>query len=359
MATKHTFKENVLRVIAVIGLIAVLLLGAWGIIQLAFFIPGFLSGLANGTGTKTVAKETLSVAVPVAVNAESAFPVTWTHKNASGAYAYSVSYACVDGLSVKSPVPTGTWQDVKCNTPFNYLNATTSLPVVALATGSKAVTATFTVTATKLSSGAVTATASGSTSVTPKASTTKTTTTKTTTTTKKTTAKTSYVAAPRTTNLYGQPDLQVRMLSNPGTVSQGAQVPLQFVVENVGTNVAPANWIFTANLPYPGGYTYQSPAQQALYPGDKIVFTLTFTAPMNAQYGQQYPNYSYTGYYNPVDPYGYSYGNSTLGGYSYAQPTYPNYYGGMQTATVTVDPYGLVWESNKTNNTASVSFQVY
>jgi hypothetical protein len=354
MSTKHTFRENVLRIIAVIGLIALLVLGAWGIIQLAFFIPTFLSNLAGGTVT-TQQKETLSVSIPVAVNADKAFTVAWTHKNFSGAQGYTLSYACADGLSVKAPLPNGSWQAVQCNTPFNYLNATNTTSLVASASGDKPVTAAITVTPTKLSSGAVGASASANTSVTPAK--------KTVTTVKKaSTTKTNYVASGVRTNLYGSPDLIVRMVSNPGVVYAGTQVNLQFVVENVGTNVAPANWMFTANLPYQGGYNYQSPAQQALYPGDKIVFTLGYvSSPNNSTQvcTTQYPNY------NCPQSYSYSYDQNTAWSYPYANlPGYTNYpaptgYAGVQTASVTVDPFNQVLESNEVNNTASVSYQSY
>lgn len=353
-----------LRVIAVVGLIAVLVLGAWGIIQLAFFIPSFLSNLAGGTVNRTETKESLSVAVPVAVNAEQVFPLTWTHKNFSGQYGYTISYACAEGLSVKAPLPNGTWQSVSCNTPFNYINATTTSPITASVAGDKAITAGFTVTATKLSSGAVTSSASANASVAPAK---KAATTPAKTTTKSSSTKTSYVPSGRTTNLYGSPDLQVRMLSNPGVVYGGQKVSLQFAIENVGTNIASANWIFTANLPYQGGYTYQSPTQQALYPGDKIVYTLGYTAQGGNQVcTTQYPNLpaGQAGYNCPqpytttYDPYttqwGYPY--ATLPGYSY-----PNTYGaaGVQTATITTDPYNMIWESNESNNSASVSYQSY
>lgn len=41
---RRTTKSRVLEVIAVLGLIAVLLLGAWGIVQLAFSLGDLLSG---------------------------------------------------------------------------------------------------------------------------------------------------------------------------------------------------------------------------------------------------------------------------------------------------------------------------
>jgi hypothetical protein len=367
--TKSTFRENLLRVVAVVGLIAVLLLGAWGIIQLAFFIPGFLSDLANGSLTRPVAKETLTASAPLAVTSGQAFPLAWSLKNGIGQYGYTVSYACAQGLSVKAPLPNGTLQEVACNTPFNYLNATTTTPIVATATGDKAIAANFTVTATKLSTSAVVATASVNTSVAPPAKApakpAATTPTKSSTNT-----NASYVASGRTTNLWGYPDLQVRITSNPGTVHAGQLVKLQFVIENVGTNVTPHNWSFTAALPYVPTYTYQSQGQQALYPGDKIVYTLSY----NAAYPQnnntvctlQYPNYNCPTQQYPYDTnYQWSQPFSTMGGdydatYGYYPPGY-QYPGYAQSAnaSINVDPYNYVWESNEFNNNASITYTVY
>ncbi len=356
MTNKHTFKENVLRVVAVIGLIAVLLLGAWGIIQLAFFIPDFLSGVASGVHPVTApAKESLAVNLPLAVTSGSATSLSWTHKGSTtDTYGYSISYSCADGVSLKAPLPNNTTQTVPCNTPFNYTNATTNVGLTFINTSTKSAPITVTVAAAKLSTGSVTVTGSANTSVAPA--------TKAAVKPAKTTASTNYVAARRTTALYGAPDLQVRILSNPGTVASGTQVPFQFEISNVGTNVAPANWIFTAALPYTPVYTYQSPVQQALYPGDKIVYTLSYTAiaQNQNQYNggvvctQQYPNYNCPT--TQYDPNSWSNPYSTLGGYTGTQ--YSGY-GMTQSASVTVDPYNLIGESNEGNNTASITYQVY
>src|SRR3989344_6076788 len=82
MTTKHTFQENFMRVVAVIGLIAVLLLGAWGIIQLAFFIPTFLGNIggsltAKNEAPKTTATTTVTT-VKTAVVTETTKPVVKT-----------------------------------------------------------------------------------------------------------------------------------------------------------------------------------------------------------------------------------------------------------------------------------------
>ena len=237
MTVKNTFQENAIRVISVIGLIAVLLLGAWGIIQLAFFIPTFLSNIGGSLTPKTI---TTNTGAP------------------------KVATTTVQTPAVVAPV-----QEVQ-------------KPVVKKPAAKPAAT---------------------------------------------------YVASakPRPA-LYGYPDLQVRMLGNQNAVYAGGQVSIQFVIENVGTNMVPANWFFTASLPYlpasqagPQTYTYQSPVQQALYPGDKIVYTLGYVA--NSPYQYQYQNYPY--------------------------------YGQTSVVSIHADPYNLVYELNEGNNTASASYQVY
>ncbi len=226
-----------MRVVAVIGLIAVLLLGAWGIVQLAFFIPTFLGNIGGSLTSKNEAPKTdTTTTVKTAVVKETAKPTATT-----------------------------------------------------------------------------------------------------------------YVASakPRAA-LYGYPDLAVRIINAPTSVRASGQVSLQFIIENIGTNVAPANWFFTASLPYSPTYTYQSPVQQALYPGDKIVYTLGYTA----QYvGPVYGGPGTCNSYGPCNIPGY--GNNVYG------YTYPQNYSGTQNASVSADPYNLIWELNESNNTAGISYQIY
>ncbi len=370
MATRTTFRENALRIIAVIGLIAVLLLGAWGIIQIAFYIPTFFANLGSGSAGNTTAKETLTVAVPLAVTSGQPVNVAWTHKNSSGNYSYAINYTCTEGLSFKTLLPTGAWQNVACNTPFNYVNAASTTPLVPVLTGTKAAMVNITVTATKLSSGAVTATGTAGTTVNPEKKTTTTTTTtkpttKPTTTTKpKTTTSsnttTKYYSSGRTSNLYGSADLAVRIISAPQGVNVGQQVTLQFEVTNVGTNVSASNWSFVASLPFTPVYSYASQGQQALYPGDRIVYTLGYNAaPVDGTNG--YDNYN--GGYG-YDQSGWSYSGASCYGspecYTGGNQYYGNQYGsGQVTASIQVDPYNQLYETNKANNYAAVSYQVY
>src|SRR3989344_6261855 len=76
---QKNFKENLVRVVAVLGLIAVLLLGAWGIIQLAFFTPTLFSGAGNAppavTSTSTVSTPAPTV-TPAQTTPTATTPVT-------------------------------------------------------------------------------------------------------------------------------------------------------------------------------------------------------------------------------------------------------------------------------------------
>jgi len=330
MATTPTFRENLLRVIAVIGLIAILLLGAWGIIQLAFYLPTFFSNFGQ-------ARETLTASIPAQTTSDKAFDLTWKHTGrGTSEYSYSVSYTCATGLAFAAPVPTGAYQLVQCDTPFNYINASSTMPLIpVLAKDVARASTTITVASTKLSDGTIglkaTAKTIVSASTTPTAAPTPAATTPAPTTRPTTSATrptTTYVPSGRTQNLYGVGDLAVQITSAPASAPAGSRISLQFVVENIGTNAVAAGWTFNAVLPYQPIYVYPSAAQQMLYPGDKIVYTLGYDVVGGTQYG----DYDY-----------YSYQN----------------YGSQAQATIEIDPLNYVQEASEYNNTAVTSYQIY
>ena len=79
---RSPFIDMFLRTIAVLGLIAVLILGAWGIIQLAVAIPAIFSTLGSGTSslfTGTSAKESMTVSTAATINSGQTLQVSWTH----------------------------------------------------------------------------------------------------------------------------------------------------------------------------------------------------------------------------------------------------------------------------------------
>jgi hypothetical protein len=272
----------------------------------------------------------------VSAESNNAFNVQWKHNNKSGQYAYTLSYTCADGVSVKAPVPTGAYQAVDCNTPFNFINASSSMPLIV--TAGKTTPVVFSIASTKLSNGLVTASSTSSINVT-KTAVAGTKTTK--PATKPSAPATTYVPSGRMTNLYGYADLAVTVLSS---VNNGSRTTIQFQVINAGTNVSPANWSLEAHLPIQGGYTYPSGGQRALYPGDKVVYTLTFD------------NYSYTSQPCGVTTYSYGYGYVTpCTTQDYGGGYYSNAYG-QHSVTIQVDPYNYVTEVTKANNYATATY---
>lgn len=89
-------------------------------------------------------------------------------------------------------------------------------------------------------------------------------------------------------NLYGLPDLTVVITSvgylntsdassfvAASKVPSGKRPAVKFTVRNAGTNVT-SSWRFTAEIPTKRDYTFRSPTQQALNPGESIDYTLGF-----------------------------------------------------------------------------------
>jgi hypothetical protein len=55
----------------------------------------------------------------------------------------------------------------------------------------------------------------------------------------------------------------------------GARAAVQFTIGNVGTAPTGA-WSFMARIPTDNGYTYNSPVEASMNPGDHVLFTLAF-----------------------------------------------------------------------------------
>lgn len=355
---KASYTDLFLRTVAVIGLIAVLLLGAWGIIQLAVAIPNLFGSIGSGSLNTSAQKEMLTVSSPASITSGQTVQLSWTHKNAdtSAQYSYAISYACQDGLSLGVPVPTGAYQQVPCNTPFNYVNAGAHMTMIPAVTGTASLPLVFTVSATKLSTGAITATGTSTTQVMPGAAATK---PAATAAKPATTKPAAYYPAATRAALYGYPDLATRIIS---VTPNGTRTTVQFVIENDGTNIVPGGWTFNASLPINGSYTFTSQPQQALYPGDKIVYNLAFDNTYNAA---QYPQYPSTGY----SASGYACNGYNCGGTYYntcnnnsCNTNYNNGYANSYSAgtvTITADPLNYITELNKANNTATAITPVY
>ena len=379
--TRTGAREVFLRTIAIVGLIAVLVLGAWGIILLAFNLPTVFSNVGsyiNGAFTNdNDNSSSLTVTAPQTVTSGTTFQVSWERDNAND-YSYTLSYQCETGITLKAPRANGSYENVNCGAPFNFVGAGANMRLVATNTStSNSRTAFITVTAIDSNGNEVDAS-------TATVDVTRATAAQPTTPSTPSNNNTSYTYVPAATQavqLYGSADLSTRIISVTPTQNyygqynnQTRRYTMQFEIANVGTNVAQSGWNFNALIPWtPNTYTFTSQAQQTLYPGDKIVYTLGFDAyvdgtvctaqyPNNCQYVN--PNYNYNqnvtcGYrfngYSNIYACGYTDVNGNwvdVGtNYNYNQIQYPQNYN--RSVTVNADANNWMWEMNENNNRAT------
>jgi hypothetical protein len=135
----------------------------------------------------------------------------------------------------------------------------------------------------------------------------------------------SSASASKTVAPYGLPDLAVTIIATgylsgdstdtfvPATIiPPGARPAVKFSIADDGTNVT-GPWTFLANIPTLNHYTFNSPEEASMGPGDHVVFTL---------------------------------------GFNQALP------GNAQTITVVADPNNQIQESSKENNVASAAVTI-
>ena len=79
MPEKTTFRDSALRAVAIIGLIAILVLGAWGIIQLVVGLPDFFSNFGGSPAMTTSSAEQIAVNPPALVTSAQPFTLAWVH----------------------------------------------------------------------------------------------------------------------------------------------------------------------------------------------------------------------------------------------------------------------------------------
>lgn len=363
--TTPTFRDRAFQALGILGFIAILLLGAWGIFRIVTSLPGIFNNLTASVGSSSSVDEKLVITSPTGTIASGApATIAWTHTGGSGNYSFAASYDCHDGLTVAAQLPNGSSQSVPCNTPFNFTNSQSSVVITPSYTGTQDIGVTFTVAATALQTGAVTVSAQKSVTLlhtqapaapakpaTPEP--------------KKPappTNTTTYIPSTRVSNPNGYSDLAVSILSTgvispsgvytPGAVRLGQRAGVQFQITNLGDKTVPAGWNFNAMLPLPTPYTYNSSSQSELAPGASVVYTLGFDGFGGTNFNcYQNPNYPY----NQICPQNNTCYYPQGATYPYTCPA-PQPYAGNLIVTIVADPLGYIPEINRANNNASAQF---
>jgi hypothetical protein len=262
------------------------------------------------------------------VNSGASFTLSWNHLKKTAAGSYSLSYPCVDSLSIKATTPENGTETVYCNKEFLFINHnnelgltvrsekyhSVDLPITILFTknGEKTASVSGVIYVTVVNNAIASSTDSTDTNSqneTIVASVSTTTTTKPTTNTGNntggTTIKNGEQAGNTTSITYtggttvgsgvnnpnGKPDLRPVIMETgyldssnafvrSDTPSRANRVAVRFRIENIGDKVS-GPFRFNAYLPTYPSQTFNSEVQLPIYPGDRIEYVLGFDRAIN------------------------------------------------------------------------------
>lgn len=275
-------------IIAIVGFIIIIAIALWGAVNAVRLAPSFFGTLAS-----PFSKKSITITAPKEARAGEPITVSWTKAAGEGTYVFA--YECKPGFFFQAARPDATFGPVPCGTPFASPGNETALRMIPTLASPGTVNVPFSISLMQQNGERL---ASGTTSIRIMME------SGATTTPPAVVPPTSGTTTPPAQT--GTPDLMTRILSIEPVYGTGISTA-RFEIKNVGTRPSGA-WAFTANLPTFSGYTYRSPSQKSLNPGDGIVFTLRF--------------------------------DNAAGG----------------TFTVKADPANAISELNEANNTASVQF---
>lgn len=334
-AQEQSNETATLRLLAVLGLAAVLVLLTWAVFSFSSKTDGIFSGVVNrmqqaGVSLSAVffperdTEETVVFTMEsTTATADEPYTISWNPLSTQGSYTFS--YACRDGLSAVSPDTNGQYRNAPCDVPFNFTGSDKSIRVIFSSTRNRFLDVPLTVRYTpegtaqtqffeklivvenlNLSNSPsvigedeeeteeennqqssqtsseqqpqTTQPSSGSSSgvaVTPGQQQTQTTPIPGTGTT-----------GAGAINPQGRPDLAVTITGVgyitadnqfvvANSINRTQKAGVKFTIENKGDNVT-GNWAFSAILPTNPPFIYQSDMQRNLNPGERIEYTLGF-----------------------------------------------------------------------------------
>jgi len=259
MSHKSTTTSTLSTVVAVGGLIVLVIIVLWGLINLLTLSRGWFSSLFERV-------ERIEVSAPMEFTSGASSLVTWKHElRKEGTYA--LLYACREGLTFSASVG-GQFTSIECGSAFTLGlpgqgGATSSVALLPALEGEESAAVTLTVVFVPRSGDPKDGAQGSATAVVVPAS--------------------SVAPAPVSPDnggvrgrpfIGGSPSLSVRVVS--AQVDAYGNATVSFDIANEGSG-ASGVYYFTASLPTQGGYAYTSPAQSPLPAGSHILSTLNFT----------------------------------------------------------------------------------
>lgn len=299
-------KDTGFKLLAALGLVVVLTAVAWGGIALLQYIPSAMRSVANafvGLQSVFVQKEQIIISTDrTQLTSKEPFVLSFDYRGTPEAGSYAFVYECREGVYFQT-TRAGRNDIIVCNTPYTLQNDITHIALTPISTseasvvvpaeirftttGASRTSATGTITLTIVNPSLVTTDTTGGTTTTSTGTTNTGNGTPTPDTGSNVTVQFGTTTVGVTNNPYGRADLVVHVLAtgvvdrvtNEFTASSSVRsvdrAGVKFEIVNQGDRFA-EGWAFSAVLPTYPSFIYQSPQQQTLYPGDKIVFTLGF-----------------------------------------------------------------------------------
>jgi hypothetical protein len=319
---RKDFEAVAIRILAVVGLIAVMGVGLWGSATLVRSAPEFMSGVRSAISTAAVylssifqPAENLKLSIyPQTLRNGEMFSIGWTHSGKTSEGVYQFSYKCLDGVQISITNPDGTKSNIQCETPMGLKDEKTSPRYRITSDKNRFLDAPITISFIQEEGGEVLLSDTMFLTVINENIAQSSTTESSTTYEQNNTEDNAHVASTatntngsdntvstateeihqfaggetQTEDPNGKPDLKVTILetgyidkatneffATSTPLSPSLRIAVRFSVENAGTKTTP-QWSFNAVLPTSPHYIYHSNGQRALAPGDKIEYTLGF-----------------------------------------------------------------------------------
>lgn len=252
----HDDRPGILsNVIAVIAFIVVIAIVIWGLLHLAGISTSWFSSFFPRSAPS------IQVTAPAQVDSGTAFSLTWKY-SPSGTGTYAFLYQCRDGIKIQTQGVGGTFNTIPCGAAYTIPSTSNALFITPILTGTTTASIPLSIIFMPTASGSTQAQGSATVTIHAPAPIPQT----------ETPVSPPSTSVPPKKTYSGPTDLSVRIMS----VTPGDMATVQFDIANVGSSPS-GTYHFSAYLPTTQGYTYYSPVQYSLAPGDHVVSTLHFS----------------------------------------------------------------------------------
>ncbi len=238
------------NVLAIVGFIILIVIVLWGLLHIATLASPWLSSLFNRTSTS------VQVTAPKNATSSEAFSVSWKYSTSEKGM-YGLLYPCKDTFRLETS-GTGAANTIPCGAAFTVPSNEKSIVVTPRLSGTVSMSVPLSIIFIPSATSSKQAQGSATVLVHPSAA----------------RVEPAAPVTPTKPRAITPADLSVSILG--ANVDASGMAIVEFDIANNGGSLS-GTYYFDAYLPTQSAYTYSSPAQSSLAPGDHIVNTLRFS----------------------------------------------------------------------------------